>query len=368
MRKSAALLLILAFLLTGCAGRQMEEELLVIVLAVDEQDGWTRLAVKAPAAATPDEEQKGYLTLEASGRSLAEAVVLLNASTPRKLNFSQVREIVLGIEACQSAAFPALLRQINALPRIRRAARLIVCNGSACALAAQQKPYMGLRLSRYADDTLADSASKGFTPDTTLAETLRDLGGGLRDPLLILGAVNDFSNASPAQSPVLRADAGNMARKSADPIDLFGAAVTDGAAVTGTLNGEEMALLHLLTGAGHSYTANLTGQPATLYARTAATLTVDLTARPIRLGVQLLCDVRGYPSEPPDLNSLENQIGGEIRTLIQKLQGLDSDALGFGDLAVRRFWTIGAWESLNFKGLYREAAIDIRLSLRLLAP
>ena len=69
-------------LLTGCANRQFEEELLAIVVAVDQQQGSVRLAIKAPAVHAGAGDQEDYLQLEAGGASFAQAVTVLNASTP----------------------------------------------------------------------------------------------------------------------------------------------------------------------------------------------------------------------------------------------------------------------------------------------
>lgn len=366
MRK-ILLLLLAAALLTGCAGRQMEEETVVIALAVDRGADGVRLAVKAPAAAqqAAQDDQKGYWTLQAAGETFADAMTLLNASTPRKLNFAQVREVIISEEAAAGDGLPDLLRSIAALPRMRAAARVIVCRGSACRMAEQLKPYMGLRLSRYADDSLSDAAQKGFTPDTTLAQALRDLGSGLTDPLFILGAVNDFS--SDAALAVSDARAGSLPRKSPDPIDLFGAAVTDGQRVTGTISGDEMALLHLLMGGGHTYADTLSGTPVTLYARGKAELSVDLAARPIRLRVRLLCGAQSPVGKPVDLSALQSQTETKLLSLFQTLQELHCDALGFGDRAVRGFLFTADWERLDFKRLYREAEWDVSVTLRRLS-
>lgn len=360
-------LLLAMLLLTGCGGRQMEEELLVIVLAADRDgEGNFRLSVKAPAATQQENDEKGYLTLEAQGGSFAEAMMLLHASTPRRLNFSQVREVMLNNEAAENDSLPALLREISALPRFRGAAAVIVCPGGACEAAARVKPYMGLRLSRYTEDSLTDASEKGFTPSVTVLTALRDLGSGLADPLLILGDINRFSEEGPSGAG-LRAVAGDLARKSADPIDLFGAAVTDGKKVTGYLTGDEMALLHLLTGGGHFYAENLDTRPVTLYARTPAELSVRLSDRPIRLEIRLLCDARCAPGDAVNEAALRAQEEERIRALIQRLQRLDCDALGFGSRAARGFLWIRDWEKLDFKRLYREADVSVHFTARVLS-
>jgi len=362
MRKLLPLLM-LSLLLSGCSGRQMEEETVVIALAVDQTvDGRYRLAVKAPSSAQQQgqDEQMGYWTLLASGETFEDAVTLLNASTPRKLNYAQVREVILNESAAQSDALPDLLGKIAALPRLRTAAAMIVCRGSACDMAEQLKPYMGLRLSRYAEDSLSDAAGKGFTPSTTLAQSLRDLGSGLRDPLFILGAVNDFSNGEP--DSILSARAGELPRKSPDPIDLFGAAVTDGRRVTGAISGDEMALLHLLTGSGHFYSAALDGAPVTLSARGRAEMRLDMISRPIRLQLRLVCDAE--TGAAIDLGKAAEETRVRILALLKKLQTMGCDALGFGDRAVRGCLTNADWERMDFKRLYREADIRVFISLR----
>ena len=100
----------------------MEEELLVIVLAIDRiASGNVTVAVKVPAntsAAGNSEEdgqgQSGYMQLEATGHSFTDAISMLNATTPRRLNFSQVREVVIGDEAARQRDFAQLLTQIDA--------------------------------------------------------------------------------------------------------------------------------------------------------------------------------------------------------------------------------------------------------------
>ena len=363
MRSKLWPLLLIALLLAGFGGRQMEEELLVIVLAADRDgEGNYRLSVKAPAASQQQDEEKGYLTLEALGGSFAEAMLLLHASTPRRLNFSQVREVMINSGAAESDALHDLLREISALPRFRGAAAVIVCPNGACEAAARVKPYMGLRLSRYTEDSLTDASEKGFTPNATVLTALRDLGSGVADPLLILGDINRFSGEGMGAG--LSALAGSLARKSADPIDLFGAAVTDGTQVTGYLTGEEMALLHLLTGSGHFYVENLDNRPVTLYARGPAELSVRLSERPIRLEIRLMCDARCAPKEAWNEEEVRAETEARILALIRRLQRLDCDALGFGSRAVRSFLWIRDWEKLDFKRLYREAEISVFLTVR----
>ena len=205
MKKAMLLIfcIFLCFTLSGCISRELEEQLLVIILGVDTtQEGNIRISVKVPSnsasgggsgeGASSGGEQMGYLLLEATGGHFADAVNLLQATTPRTLNFSQIREVVLGHDAAQSPQFSTLLYSIYSLPRMRAQAALIICRDQAYDFVKEQKPYVGARLSRYVETTLENYAGKGFVPDTTLGQAVRDLGYSFQDALLIYGAVNDF--------------------------------------------------------------------------------------------------------------------------------------------------------------------------------
>ena len=117
MKRLFLLTLFCLLCLTGCAPRQLEEELLVIVLTVDRlETGDVTVSVKAPRNASREEEDDKYLTVEATGCSFSDAVTMLNAATPRPVNFSQVREVIIGESAAKQEDFARLLQQIDALP------------------------------------------------------------------------------------------------------------------------------------------------------------------------------------------------------------------------------------------------------------
>ena len=369
MKRLLLLFAACAALLCGCVSRQLEDELLVIVLGVDAEGEETVLTVKVPSAASASQkdESGGYLLYSARGRGFAGALSVLRAAAPRKLNFTQVREIVLGKEAASGPLLP-LLTQIDAVPRLRCSAALIVCTESAKAMIDAQKPDLGVRLSRYADSTLADSAGKGFTPDTDLCGALRDLQGGQRDPLLILGAVDaEDAPDAPEEPAALDALPGDLPRQGAGNIELFGAAATDGERVAGYLTGYDMALIHLIQGniRFFPFTA-ASGALLRVTARSPARLTADLTHTPARFTVALACDAHCPPGALEDPDALADALQGEIRDVLVRLQSLGCDALGFSAAAAGQFLTLEAWEGRGLFAAYADAEIEVRLSVRCL--
>lgn len=365
MKKALMMALLCSFLFTGCGSRQVEEELLVIVLAIDqtEQNDLT-VAVKVPtnASAASDSTdhsqngQAGYMLLEATGHTFSDAVSMLNATTPRRLNFSQVREIIIGEAASKHSDFAALLRQIYALPRFRCSAAVIICRKDALSFAEEQKPYVGMRLSRYAENTLANYAGKGFSPSTDLCAGVRDMGFGFQDPLFILGAVNDFSDRQTAdEDNSLNQKAGSLPRKSIEAVELFGAAATDGVSVSGYLTGYEMALLHLIAGHVEALMIQIDGIPLHITSRTPAALSVDVSKKPAVLGISLLCEAQYPPGRKPDEAVIQRMLQQDILSVVHHLQSMNCDGIGFGNVAVQKFLTVQSWEAFQWRKAYAQA-------------
>ncbi|MBR0407682.1 MAG: hypothetical protein IJI53_06570 [Clostridia bacterium] len=366
MKKRFLCFFLCAILLSGCTSRQLEEELLVIVLTVDQsENGVVTVSAKAPRNAAQGSEGDSYLLVEASGASFSDAVSLLNAATPRPLNFSQTREVIIGERASRQSGFALLLQQINALPRFRCSAAVIVCKGEAAAFSKAQKPYLGTRLSRYTETTLNNYAGKGFTPNTSLCEGVRDLGYGFCDPLFILGAVNDFSSAAPEQSNTLNSQAGELPRKSAETVEVFGAAATDGVSVSGYLSGYEMALLHLMEGHVEALTITCAdGASLRVVARRPAEVRVDFSRNPILLSVRVFCEAQYAPGHPPNGEQVKARLKNDLSALIAHLQSLRCDGFGFGRAAVRQFPTIQDWEQIGWRDAYCQAETDVAIELR----
>ncbi len=373
MKRLLFLLPAFCLLFSACASRNVEEELLVIVLAVDRaEQGGVTVAVKVPANASAhgdggsaSDSQYGYMQLEATGRSFTDAVSMLNATTPRRLNFSQVRETVIGEKLARQRDFSRLLAQIDSMPRFRCSSAVIVCRGSALQFAENQKPIVGMRLSRYAENTLANYAGKGYTPSTDLCEGRRDLGGGFQDPLFILGAVNDFSDAdAPESGNTLFAEAGALPRKSPEAVEMFGAAATDGVCVCGYLTGYEMALVHLIEGHVEALTVEADGVPLHITASGPAALYLDLSSDPAVLRVAVRCEARYSPGAAVEKSSVQALLEKDILSLITRLQAMGCDGLGFGRCAVTRFLTVQDWEAFQWRSVYAAAQAQVRVTVQ----
>lgn len=380
MKRFFILLLLCTVLLSGCMSREVEEQLLVILMGVDKaEDGNLILTVKVPSntagdvgSATNSEDaskggnQMGYLTLSATGHHFSDALELLLATTPRSLNFSQVREVAISREVAETNDFRPLLQKLYSLPRMHTQAVVVVCDGEAKKFVEEQKPYVGSRLSRYIEVSLQNYAGKGFVPTTSLAQAVQEMGYGWQDPLLILGALPQDKEGAPDEDNVLNVDADQLHSTSINAVKLFGAAATDGEKVSGTLTGYEMALVSLMLGQSQSLSLwDDQGFSLPLYARAPATLQVREENDKLILEASMVCEVHYRSPYPPDEEKIRARLEAELESTLRKLQSLRCDALGFGGRYMRRFATVQAWEAYGWREKYVQADIRVQVQLRL---
>lgn len=63
---------------------------------------------------------------------------------------------------------------------------------------------------------------------------------------------------------------------------------------------------------------------------------------------------------------LETHMNAELNEIFRALQSVNSDAMGFGRYAARRFQTVEAWEAYDWKAAYQRLNAAFSVQLRLL--
>ncbi len=373
--KKIACLMLCCLMLTGCATRLLEEPLMVISLSIDKKDnGDIELAVKVPSSASPEtgpaqggnnsssnqEEGQGYITTTVIGKDWNSCLVLLNASIPRHLDFSQVREVVMGQKTAEGPDCFELLYAAYNLPNMRLAAVPVISKGSAKEFISKQKAYIGTRLSHYIDALFDNFSGQGFIPNISLGECVHELGFGYNDPLLVYGAINKFDEKEAHQhDQPLEDEAGTLTRINVNELEYVGAALTDGRGVCGVITGHEMKLISLLQGNYQRMTLAVGERYCVLYTRLPAKLSVDISTSPITLTIQLFIVAEYLPEDELTSEAIMQVVTQNYLDLMEKLQGYRSDAVGFGNVAIRNFMTIDQWSAFNWRDQYSEAQIKI---------
>ena len=321
MKKLLILLLILP--LTGCVGR-IEMSTMAICLGIDGDESGLTLTVKFPDYSNGED---GYKLVSAQGGAWPEAVSNLYAAAPASLHFGQLREVVIGQGAFDFYAPMDLLSWADQLPGMRSHALTAVCPGTAQAHIAGMQPAIGKRLSKYLDIALSHIEAEGRIPATALSCAVRDLSGPWRSPLLAWTE---------------------------------GGAYALGSRQNGLLTAEQVQLFRLITGESQQY--RLQGMGCSLRGR--AHLAVETENGQDTLLLRLPVTLTYSVYENPPAPGAEDLLQQQVAALLDRLQALGCDALGFGCMAVRRYGTLAAWLQSGWPERFCQARVSVTVEAK----
>ena len=393
-RTLAALLILAALTLTGCAGGQeIEDCLFVLALAVDPApDGTLTVTVKAlsgtqdaanptlstaqnasgsgqsagqSASSSIEQSEPGYITLSATSTSCLRALGLLSDTTPRTVNLSQLREVVINRALAESDAAFTALREIHAMYRANGSAIVVVTPDDAGDFIRRQKAVLGIRLSKYLE-VLFDSFSKNdvIPPHAQLSAVLAAMESGTRDAACVYAAGNAFDSTL-----VLGGDSdtdrlpGHLPRTAPAMNEYMGSAIFSGPRMTAALTGDETGLLCLITGEARTRTTFIGGAQyrATLPTRVRRSVDAATGGLCIDVAMNLTC-IAGEPSLTP--GELAQRFEQDIVSLIARMQAASSDAAGFGRIAIKRSLTIADWEAQDWQTRYEGAPVRVTVDVK----
>lgn len=379
--KKRFLCLLLGFiclLLCGCSDG-LSRSLMVITMGVDtSKDGYT-ITIKAPnygasgqSGDVPAQENKSqeenYLNLSVTGTSWEHAMSLLNAAAPRILRFGQLREIVLSLDAALSGHLNDILTQVDILQNVRTHAKVIICRGTAQEFLKSQKSAVGKRLSTYLDVTLDSLREKGYIPTATLSTLLRDLNAPWRDPLIACAAFTDENEKgrdTGGENRPVDQSAGTLPVSGSSMGEYIGALAVGRQGQYVLLTGYEVQLYHLITGEISSMAFGAEGQYFDVLPRGKSRMTLQHENGQDALKLHLPVTVEYSAFREAPSMDLGAHLEREITRLIEKLQGVSCDALGYGALAARRYPTLFDFTQSLWPECYQKAPVQVSVSVLL---
>ncbi len=389
-----SLLFLLLPLLTACGGGQeIESCLFVLALGIDPApNGSLTVTVKALSgsmdapesghdASSPEisnlpetnassetgleTSEPGYITLSATATSCLRALSLLSATTPRTLNLSQLREVVVNRTLAESGATLTLLREVYSIFRANGAATVVVTPDNAGDFIRAQHASLGVRLSQHLD-VLFDHFAELDTipPDTTLSSVIAAMESTTFDATAVYAATNDFVNTLMlAGDEDLGRLPGHLPRTAPFQNEYLGTALFSGPTMTGVLTGEETSLLNLINGNSSSQMTIIGGAQFKVNARPRVRRSIDGGA--LRVSVSI-----SFTHIAGDEEQTEPELAAELErgasALLARLQAAGSDAARFGQIAVRGFADIPSWEAYDWPAAYRSAPVRVTARVRVL--
>jgi len=395
MKKTVLVLLLgLCLLLTGCSGGQeIETCLFVLALAVDPaMDGNLTVTIKALSgtqdAAAPSENQPesaqqdgaaragetgleasepGYIVLSATAPSCLRALNLLSATTPRTVNLSQLREIVLSRTIAETDATLSILKEIHSMYRANGEAVVVVTPDDAGDFIRRQRAILGVRLSKYLE-VLFEHFSELDTipPDAQLSSVIAAMESGTIDAAAVYAAGNRFDSTLALDSGAeLDRLPGHLPRTAPAENEYLGTALFSGPRMTGVLTGEETGLLCLMMGEANRKTTFIGNAQYKTNLPTRVRCGIDPADGALCVRIRMnLTRVAG--EESASAAEIASRIERACVDVLLRLRAVKSDAVGFGRLAIRKSGTVPEWEARNWPAEYARLPVRVSADVKVL--
>ena len=400
-RRISLLVSLLFFCLTlsGCTGGQeIESCLFVIAMAVDAApDGSLTITVKALSGtqeavsgsgqadssggssdgsedgknasgsdSAMEESEPGYIVLSATAPSCLRALGLLSATTPRTVNLSQLREIVLSQTLAETDAALSILREIHSIYRANGEAVVVVTPQNAGDFIRRQHAILGLRLSKYLEVLFEHfRAIDIIPPSPNLSAVIAAMESKTIDAAAVYAAGNDFDSMLVLQgtSDTDRLP-GHLPRTAPANTEYMGSALFSGPRMTGVLTGSETGLLCLMAGKSGTRISVIDGAQYKTRLATRARRKIESDGT---LSVSLTLTLTLTAGEQQRTSGeIAADIERSCASVLQKLQAASCDAVGFGRIAVRAYPDIPTWESADWDTRYPQAPVRVATDLRIL--
>lgn len=382
--------------LTSCYdATEIDEQAYVLTIGIDQgiSNKW-RLTLQMPlmkgetgsgmggGSDSNSGQQDGYDAITVDAPSFFTGLNMIETSLPRKLNFQHTKFIVISEAMAKSGKLGEFFAPIVRYRQIRRTAHVIVTKGQAGSFIDENKTYIGSRLSKAQELIFLNAERTSYFPHVTLEDLYDGFKSTYRQPVAILGGVNEFKSYKEEGKPwgdeFLPGGiyyAGEMPRKGGNKTEFFGSAVFDGDTMVGELNGDETRMM--LIGRGKLERGFFTIPdpvkpeyviPIDVNQEKEREVKIQLQGkRPIiHLKVALEGDILAVQSrvnyesselKPVLERAVEQNIKSGLDEVIKKSKSMKADIMQFGRVASWQFATIPEWEKYFWIKQYENAEI-----------
>lgn len=310
---------------------------------------------------------------------------MVNSFLSRRLNYMHAKYLVFS----ESLAREGIDGYITAFIRgrqIRRKINVIITKGSASQFLDKITTVVSSSLTRKQENLLSRWEDTGFFCDATYGDMINDAKSLYGQPIAILASVNDESKYKEGEGTgevqfKSSGDhyAGELVRKGASNVELFGTAVFNGGKMVGELNGDETRALLMVRGEFQRgfFAAKDPKKPD-------GTISMDIRRQKapgikVRfkdgkpfidvkvflegdiLGLQSTIDYESIELKPVMENVYIKLIKEQIDKTVKKCQKMDADVFKLGYAAAMHFLTVPEWEEYNWNKRFRDAEVNTQV-------
>ena len=361
----------LLFSLSGCApSHQPEHRAYVISMGVDTNDNSDCVvSIQIPSitgsssSADGESGMDSYVVSTATAHTFLEALVLLQATTPRELDYRQMVSFVASQRIASSPVFPEILTELMHTYEIYHAPQLIVCAGEAAAFLESQRPEIGTRLSSSVSAMLDNYQRQGYIPLAELSRVYYLSQSIYHDPVAIYAATPDqehYRNVAPDN--VGESYPGSLPHTGLARNEYMGAALLKDGVMVGTLDGTQTQILNLLTGTTDDM-VYFVEEKNMLLERVGIHMGVDIAQDgAVTLRADIHLTVKPLTSAP-DPQEVREKFLSDLTGLISTCQALQTDPFGFALLAASQFDTVPEWSAFLWPERFAQAtlALDVHI-------
>ena len=361
-RLSLLLCCLIALTLAGCSeDRQVENQAFVVILGLDiREENELGLAAIIPGETGKSDDPSGesaYELYKSAGRTFPEALETLTMVSPRRVNLTQTKMIVLSEALARSMRCASLLQELAETYTLYSSSFFTVCEGEAGIFLKCMIPELSAGAPGSLAALMEYHSEQGTIPGTTFADVYYRSHSVYSDPIAVLAGLEE------KRAPVSSGsdDEGKPATQQ-KPVYAGGALFRDGV-MAGKLDAEQMAYANVLQGKVKeiSFFHDNWGVRALVDGR--PHFKIDTSVKPSAVTCTLM--LRAYPLVgSPGLADIKTRIEQEMLAVLQKCADLRVEPFGLAELVACRYPTIQKWEDVDWREMFANARIVLRIDVQ----
>ena len=391
--------LVILVLQTGCWDyTELDDNAFVVVIGFDKLDGEManekekkRNAMKVTylianpqvgtsALADVSQDEKANETATFIAPDFISSRDLANVFVSRRISFSHLRMIVIGEEYAKDPKTVNQLLQLTREQKVRENSVLMVSKEPAFEFLKNNKPIFDTRIHRYVQATTTVTKKTGLTPYSTYKDFVQKVSEPYSSQIVMYGT-NEVKEKD--KDIGAKNIAGDLAKIDGDSSELLGAAVFHKGTMVGTISGNDVRLVLLVSKQGllesieRSFHDPLDPEhfvslELSKHQKKPLDIEVDVDGEypKIQVTVPLKMQLLSSPGKIDYIEKEEyqkklgehiaNQLQSEMNTLIQKAQESYGDIFDFHQVARTKFLTYKDWVAYDWEEKFKKADIEVK--------